>query len=80
MNATPKDLYPDSGVEVAAGLAPVTDTTAMATETTLLNPRFYTTDFDEMDRIDVSPVRKDWDKLLEQMKSDANKGHFKKNK
>ena len=35
MNATPKDLYPDSGAEVAAGLAPVADTTAMATETTL---------------------------------------------
>ncbi|MCA3524496.1 MAG: magnesium-protoporphyrin IX monomethyl ester (oxidative) cyclase, partial [Rhodobacter sp.] len=37
-----------------AGFA-ATDTTAMATETTLLNPRFYTTDFDEMDRIDVTP-------------------------
>lgn len=55
------------------------DTTAMATETTLLNPRFYTTDFDEMDRIDVTPVRAEWDKLLGQMKSDPNKGHFKKN-
>ena len=54
------------------------DTTAMATETTLLNPRFYTTDFDEMDRIDVTPVRKEWDALLAQMKSDPNKGHFKK--
>ncbi len=55
------------------------DTTAMATETTLLNPRFYTTDFDEMDRVDVTPVRADWDALLAQMKSDPNKGHFKKN-
>jgi magnesium-protoporphyrin IX monomethyl ester (oxidative) cyclase len=55
------------------------DTTAMATETTLLNPRFYTTDFDEMDRIDVTPVRKEWDALLARMKSDPNKGHFKKN-
>ncbi|MBM3612869.1 MAG: magnesium-protoporphyrin IX monomethyl ester (oxidative) cyclase, partial [Alphaproteobacteria bacterium] len=54
------------------------DTTAMATQTTLLNPRFYTTDFDEMDRIDVSPVRPEWDKLIAQMKSDPNKGHFKK--
>ena len=56
----------------------VPDTTAMATETTLLNPRFYTTDFDEMDAIDVTPVRADWDKLIAQMKSDPNKGHFKK--
>ena len=55
------------------------DTTEMAMETTLLNPRFYTTDFDEMDAIDVTPVRADWDTLIAQMKSDPNKGHFKKN-
>ncbi|MEN9851651.1 MAG: hypothetical protein RL128_1814, partial [Pseudomonadota bacterium] len=56
-----------------------TATTAMATETTMLNPRFYTTDFDEMDRVDVSSIRPEWDKLIAQMKSDPNKGHFKKN-
>ncbi len=53
--------------------------TAVAMQNTLLTPRFYTTDFDEMDAIDVSPVREDWDKLIAQMKSDPNKGHFKKN-
>jgi magnesium-protoporphyrin IX monomethyl ester (oxidative) cyclase len=56
----------------------VSETTHKAAETTLLDPRFYTTDFDEMDRIDVSPVREDWDKLIAQMKSDPNKTHFKK--
>lgn len=75
MNATPLDLYPDP---VESDFA-ATDTTAMATETTLLNPRFYTTDFDEMDRIDVTPVRPAWDRLIAQMKSDPNRGHFKKN-
>ncbi|MCF8485084.1 MAG: magnesium-protoporphyrin IX monomethyl ester (oxidative) cyclase [Rhodobacteraceae bacterium] len=65
--------------ELHAELSGKFDTTAMATETTLLNPRFYTTDFDEMDRIDVTPVREEWDKLIAQMKSDPNKGHFKKN-
>ena len=54
------------------------DTQRMATETTLLNPRFYTTDFDEMDRLDVTPVREEWDALIAEMKSDPNKGHFKK--
>ncbi len=65
--------------ELHAEVAGQFDTTAMATETTLLNPRFYTTEFDEMDRIDVTPVRAEWDRLLAQMKSDPNKGHFKKN-
>ncbi len=52
--------------------------TEVAMQNTLLTPRFYTTDFDEMDAIDVTPVRADWDVLIDQMKSDPNKGHFKK--
>ncbi|NSX53452.1 magnesium-protoporphyrin IX monomethyl ester (oxidative) cyclase [Parasulfitobacter algicola] len=56
-----------------------TAATEIAMQNTLLTPRFYTTDFDEMDAIDVSPVREDWDKLIAQMVSDPNKGHFKKN-
>jgi len=53
--------------------------TELAMQNTLLTPRFYTTDFDEMDAIDVTPVRADWDALIAQMQSDPNKGHFKKN-
>ncbi|MEM9129312.1 MAG: magnesium-protoporphyrin IX monomethyl ester (oxidative) cyclase [Pseudomonadota bacterium] len=53
--------------------------TSVAMQNTLLTPRFYTTDFDELDAIDVTPVRKDWDHLIDQMASDPNKGHFKKN-
>ncbi|SEN99735.1 magnesium-protoporphyrin IX monomethyl ester (oxidative) cyclase [Palleronia pelagia] len=52
--------------------------TDLAMQNTLLTPRFYTTDFDELDAIDVSPVRADWDKLMEQMRNDPNKGHFRK--
>ena len=53
--------------------------TEIAMQNTLLTPRFYTTDFDELDAIDVSPVRADWDKLITQMQADPNRGHFKKN-
>jgi magnesium-protoporphyrin IX monomethyl ester (oxidative) cyclase len=62
-------------------LPPLTneDATNIAMQNTLLTPRFYTTDFEEMDAIDVTPVREEWDALIAQMKSDPNKGHFKKN-
>ena len=70
--------YATTHAELHAEMADQFDTNAMATEQTLLNPRFYTTDFDAMDRIDVTPVRHDWDALLGQMKSDPNRGHFKK--
>ena len=53
--------------------------TAVAMQNTLLTPRFYTTDFEALDAIDVSPVREDWDHLIARMVSDPNKGHFKKN-
>ena len=65
--------------EIKASRQKVNETTEMATETTLLDPRFYTTDFNEMDRIDVTPIRSEWDALLDQMRSDPNKNHFKKN-
>ncbi|MBV9075909.1 MAG: magnesium-protoporphyrin IX monomethyl ester (oxidative) cyclase, partial [Methylobacteriaceae bacterium] len=52
--------------------------TLSATQTTMLAPRFYTTDFDALDRMDITPVRRDWDVLMAEMRRDPNKGHFKK--
>jgi magnesium-protoporphyrin IX monomethyl ester (oxidative) cyclase len=54
------------------------ETTAAAASETLLSPRFYTTDFDELDRIDVSSLRAEWDALLAEMKADTNRGHFRR--
>src|SRR5690606_648911 len=45
----------------------------------MLNPRFYTTDFDALDRIDVTPWRTEWDELLDESRRDPNKDHFKRN-
>ena len=41
----------------APGFASSDDASRKAKENTLLSPRFYTTDFAAMDRIDVTPVR-----------------------
>ena len=52
---------------------------ALATQDTMLTPRFYTTDFEALDAIDVSLVRREWDVLIADMVGDPNKLHFKHN-
>ncbi len=53
-------------------------TTAEANRDTLLSPRFYTTDFDELDRTDVTPVRAEWDAVVAELADDGNRRHFKR--
>jgi magnesium-protoporphyrin IX monomethyl ester (oxidative) cyclase len=54
------------------------DTTKLAQQDTILSPRFYKTDFAAMDRIDVSPVRAEWDKLMAEFEGDNNIDHFQR--
>ncbi|MFN7056285.1 magnesium-protoporphyrin IX monomethyl ester (oxidative) cyclase [Hyphomonas sp.] len=54
------------------------DTNRIAMQETMLAPRFYTTDFAAVDKIDVSGVREEWDALLAEMNSDPNRTHFKR--
>jgi len=64
--------------DAAGPAAPVNDTTLEAIQETILSPRFYTTDFKEIDGFDVTPVRDEWDAMMTEFAADANKGHFKR--
>jgi magnesium-protoporphyrin IX monomethyl ester (oxidative) cyclase len=54
--------------------------TQVALATTVLSPRFYTTDFAALEKVDVSSVREKWDALLEEFRADPNKGHFSRDR
>jgi magnesium-protoporphyrin IX monomethyl ester (oxidative) cyclase len=49
-----------------------------AKQESLLSPRFYTTDFAAMDKIDVSPLRTEWDTMLAEYEGDNNHDHFQR--
>jgi magnesium-protoporphyrin IX monomethyl ester (oxidative) cyclase len=65
-------------MEAALTIATPEDATERAKESTLLSPRFYTTDFAAMDRIDVTPVRAEWDQLMSEFRRDTNRNHFER--
>jgi magnesium-protoporphyrin IX monomethyl ester (oxidative) cyclase len=54
------------------------DVMAAAKSETLISPRFYTTDYQAMDRLDVSLVRKEWDAMLAEYEGDNNHDHFQR--
>jgi magnesium-protoporphyrin IX monomethyl ester (oxidative) cyclase len=56
----------------------VNESTRAAKEDATLSPRFYTTDFAAMDKLDVEPVRAMWDELVAEFRRDPNKDHFKR--
>lgn len=62
----------------AASIAAPQDALERARASTLLSPRFYSTDYAAMDRIDVSPLRAEWDRMLAEYEGDNNHDHFKR--
>jgi magnesium-protoporphyrin IX monomethyl ester (oxidative) cyclase len=58
--------------------APINETTQAAREDAALNPRFYTTDFEELDRLNVDSMREMWDAMVDEFRRDPNKDHFKR--
>ncbi len=54
-------------------------TTQQALKSRALAPRFYRSDYAEMEKIDIESVRDEWDLMMRDFELDKNRGHFKKN-
>ncbi len=44
----------------------------------LLSPRFYTTDFAALDKLDLTSVRTEWDQVMAEYEGDNNHDHFQR--
>ncbi len=80
MNAT--STLPNTSLHSAATSAPDIVTAADASEraraSSMLSPRFYSTDYKAMDKIDVSLVRAEWDNMMLEYEGDNNHDHFQR--
>ena len=54
------------------------DATRRAESNTLLSPRFYRTNYKAMSRINVAPVRAEWDQMIAEFRRDINRDHFER--
>jgi magnesium-protoporphyrin IX monomethyl ester (oxidative) cyclase len=54
------------------------DVNRKALSNTLLSPKFYSTDYAAMNRIDVEPVRAEWEAMLLEYEGDNNHDHFQR--
>lgn len=65
-------------ISIEGGIPASLSSTEMACEDTLLTPRFYTTDYDALDRLNVEPVRAEWNAIIGELRADVNRRHFVK--
>ena len=75
---TPSSLDFDHVELLIGAVESAEDANAKAVQSTVLSPRFYTTDFAALDRLDMSPVRAEWDAMMKEYEGDNNHDHFQR--
>jgi len=63
---------------LAQSIETAKDANAKAVHSSVLSPRFYTTDFAAMDRINIEPLREEWDIMMREYEGDNNHDHFQR--
>ena len=63
-------------MSLSAELQTPEDAARLAKAETMLTPRFYKTDYTAMDRLDMSPIRPEWDAMMAEYEGDNNHDHF----
>jgi magnesium-protoporphyrin IX monomethyl ester (oxidative) cyclase len=66
-----------AAIDSNTGTSNTNDTTAKAVKDTLLAPRFYRTNYAEVEKLDVEPVREEWDAMMAEYAADNNHDHFR---
>lgn len=78
MNANTKLMDIDYAQLLVNSVENALDANKKALTNTVLSPRFYTTDFNAMDKIDISSVRHEWDLMMQEYEGDNNYDHFQR--
>ena len=56
----------------------VEDAAKKALSSTLFSPKFYSTDYAAMDKLNIEPVRAEWDAMMAEYEGDNNHDHFQR--